>query len=273
MAVATKFSNWSNRTPGAPFDRPSPNLTSLLEYLEDRWGGHSLGIYGVRKIRGGSAWSTHAFGAALDWRWQAYSGAPSGVEFVSSNTMADEVIPFLVDNSAELGIQAIHVGNIVDPDPQDADQNDGVRAGSWRADRPGTANDGVWLEWSTGYGGWIHIEVHPDAWSDGRPVEEKLGAQAPAPTPAQPAEHDWVTKAYTNPKPVLRVGSQGVWVRWIQEIMRSYGMPIAVDGKFGTQTKAGVEDVQKFWGLAVDGVVGNQQTWPIFNLLAVLKVS
>lgn len=272
MAVATKFFDWSTLTPGAPYDGPSPALDSLGDYLEARWGGHSLGTYSVRPIRKGQKWSTHAFGAARDWRWAEYNGAPEGVSFVSPNAMADEVIPFLVNNSAELGIQAIHVGEITDPDPGDPGDGDGVRPGSWRADRPGTARDGVWIEWNTGYGGWIHIEIHPDHWSDGRPVEQKLSA-AQAPPEEKPAEgHPWQRFVDEHPKPLLRVGSRGPHVRFIQEVMRAYGQDVAVDGRFGPQTHAAVVDVQKFWGLAVDGRVGNKQTWPVFNLLAWLKI-
>ena len=53
---------------------------------------------------------------------------------------------------------------------------------------------------------------------------------------------------------------------------KEYNVDIAVDGHFGTQTEARVKDMQRFFGVADDGVVGNRQTWPVYDFLAELKV-
>lgn len=49
--------------------------------------------------------------------------------------------------------------------------------------------------------------------------------------------------------------------REVQQRLRDYGWPIAVDGIAGPQTKAAVTDFQRgfgFWNLAVDGIPGPQ---------------
>lgn len=66
---------------------------------------------------------------------------------------------------------------------------------------------------------------------------------------------------------ILNTGSQGDNVRFIQSYMNyinrfySYGWPtLAVDGKYGQQTKETVRLFQKKYGLKVDGITG-RNTW------------
>lgn len=159
MAIATEFSDWqrSSAKPGrAPYDRCSPNLDAIGRYLRARWGGQSLGCYVVRPVVGGSRPSSHSYGAALDWR---YANPGPG-----RDVLLRDILPWLVNHSAELGIQALH---------------DYVGSRIWRANRSGDANGG-WKKQSPGsqmgqsWAQWIHVEVHPDAWADGRSVEDRI---------------------------------------------------------------------------------------------------
>ncbi len=58
----------------------------------------------------------------------------------------------------------------------------------------------------------------------------------------------------------VQFGSTGDAVRQLQDLLKKQGYNIAVDGSFGKQTQAAVEEYQKKNGLTVDGVVG-KQTW------------
>ena len=58
---------------------------------------------------------------------------------------------------------------------------------------------------------------------------------------------------------VVRTGSSGQVVRDVQQKLKTWGYYNgAVDGIFGTQTRAAVIDFQRKNGLAADGVVGNE---------------
>lgn len=62
--------------------------------------------------------------------------------------------------------------------------------------------------------------------------------------------------------PTLRVGSKGQSVRVLQTLIADH-MPdaeVAIDGKFGQDTKADVIEVQKQYDLKADGVAG-KKTW------------
>ncbi|MEU6821582.1 peptidoglycan-binding domain-containing protein [Streptomyces atriruber] len=55
-------------------------------------------------------------------------------------------------------------------------------------------------------------------------------------------------------------GDTGRKVKEIQALLRYHSIYIAVDGKFGKDTRAGVKKFQRSWGLADDGIVG-PKTW------------
>lgn len=55
---------------------------------------------------------------------------------------------------------------------------------------------------------------------------------------------------------MLRLGSKGVRVRELQQLLRRAGLAINVDGDFGTSTKEAVKTFQKLNRLTADGVVG-----------------
>lgn len=79
-----------------------------------------------------------------------------------------------------------------------------------------------------------------------------------------------------TPKPnraTLRQGSTGDDVRYLQAVVRAHGgkgtngQPITVDGSFGPNTTHAVRDLQTFFHLTVDGIVG-PATWGVVNMLA-----
>lgn len=163
MAVQATFFNWQRsglNWDAPPYEACSPNLTEILKYITTRWGGRSLGCHHDRPIVGGRAPSSHAFGAALDWRYG---------DVMDRGELLTEVIPWLVDNSAELGIDAIH---------------DYAGDRIWRAGRTADIGDAHTLWWKTqnGAGGqmghpssvWLHLETPPSRWDDRSPVVERL---------------------------------------------------------------------------------------------------
>jgi hypothetical protein len=213
-----KFESWqTGRQPGAPFTKCSPNLQLIMEYVNERWGLTNLGCYGKRPIRGGTTWSSHAFGAAQD---MSYREGPD------RDVIVNEVIPFLVDNAAALGIQRVH---------------DYIAKRYWQVGKgwigrpPGFVNDH------------LHVEVNSETWHWDTPIEERL-KNAPKP--------EWVT---------CRLGDSGDNVREVQATLKAAGYknstgkkPIVVDGDFGATTDKRVRQYQKDHGLVVDGIVGPQ---------------
>ena len=210
------YTNWHDgRKPGAPWDGPSPNLRAVLAYCKARWGLVDLGCYGVRPIRGGTRWSAHAFGAAQDI---GYRNGPS------REVIENEVIPFLEQHAAQLGLQRIH---------------DYMAKRYWQAGKG-------WIGRPPGQGhDWLHIETTEQAWADGRSVEERIGGAAPAPaSPAavQVARSSWRT---------VKLGSKGEAVKKVQAVVGA-----TPDGQFGPKTEAAVRTYQTQNGLVSDGIVG-----------------
>lgn len=169
MTVATKFFNWprsgiDNERP--PYEACSPNLVTLRSYLQGRWGGEYLGCHGDRDNRDGTSLSTHAYGAALDWRYPTRQLAVA------------EILPFLIDNSAELGIMSIH---------------DYVADRIWHAGRTSSTNPADWWKIQNGAGAgmgeawatYLHIETHPDAFALSTPIADRLTTQPPNPDPQE----------------------------------------------------------------------------------------
>lgn len=144
MTVATKFFNWQKAgAPAAPYTTKSPNLVQIMGYLRSTWKLTNWGIYNHRPVRGGTAWSSHAFGAALD---AAYTNRAE-IEWI--------ILPWLIEHSQELGIQRIH---------------DYAAKRYWQAGK-GMVNK------SPGAGGnWLHIETHPTQWGNNTPVKDRIKA-------------------------------------------------------------------------------------------------
>jgi len=147
MTVATKFSSWQKAgKPKPPYQAKSPNLVQLADYCQRTWQMRNLGIYANRPIRGGTAWSSHAFGAAVD------------LGYTDRGVLEYVILPFLINNSAELGIQRIH---------------------DYKLKRYWQAGKGM-INKSPGAGSeWIHVETYVDAWHDDRMIEARLSTTSP----------------------------------------------------------------------------------------------
>lgn len=216
MGINTIFYSWQQ--PGldpakSPYLATSPNLLLLHDELVRR-GMVSMGRngYNRRPIRGGTAWSSHAFGAAIDIGWK------------DRDNLETDLIPWLVDNSDELGIQRIH----------DYHANRYWQAGrGWVGRPPGT-----------GALNSLHIETHPGKWHDRTPIADRFSHKPPAPA------------APKYPGKPLQSGSTGINVKRVQQAL----MGLEVDGKFGPKTDAAVRAFQKAHDLKVDGIVG-PVTW------------
>jgi peptidoglycan hydrolase-like protein with peptidoglycan-binding domain len=241
----------------------SPNLVRIEEFLAVRYGGRSAGIYVRRAIRGGNAPSTHAYGAALDWRWGNVGAGRR--ELTREQVVA--VIDWLTANALDLGIQQIHdylVSRI-------------WKIGrGWEDQQPSKAS-GMGQRWAK----WLHIETHPTAWNDGSPVVSRLNPDGVASQPVvnvQDFNPFPTTTTHTPPGvtamsatvsvtvpslAILRKGSNArteviklqCLLRWVFNQLE-----VVPDGNFGSVTEQAVRNVQAWCKLTVDGVVG-RQTW------------
>ena len=213
MTVATKFLSWQNgRQPGTPYTYCSPSLKAIGSYCIDRWQLTNLGCYGKRPIRGGTAWSSHAFGAAID------------LGYTNRTTLEQEVFPFLIANSEQLGIQRIH---------------DYILKRYWQAGKG-------WILRPPGnsVGSWIHIETYFGNWDDGRTVAERVDS-VPAPVAPPPP----------YPGRPVKLGSTGKNVILVQNKVGA-----KPDGDFGPITEGRVKTWQSAHALLADGIVG-KLTW------------
>jgi hypothetical protein len=155
ITSSTPYYHWSNRTDhhAAAYEGCSPNLLQVLAYMKNRWGGQSLGCHNNRYVKGqggSTTWSTHSWGAALDYT--------SG----SWDTNFNQVAAFLIQHSEELGINALH-------DYRRVSHPDGTFRGRiWKplvGWKPSNIGDP---------GTWIHVEVRPGKYTDGRTVNARL---------------------------------------------------------------------------------------------------
>jgi hypothetical protein len=248
--IGTEFHDWQRHSPliDPRFDEASPNLLAIGDELAKRWGMTDLGTFGKRPVRGGTLPSSHSYGAATDRRYYALGRARA----------VSEVLPFLIDLSAELGVQAIH---------------DYLTARIWRAGRTANRGDAHGLWWksqpinpATGMGqSWavyFHIETTPTKWGDVTPIPNRLTVTipppAPIPNPGGPFMHA-----------TIRKGSISADVFAAQVILRHRAgqSQVVCDGVFSTATEQAVRNVQAFTGQTVDGIVG-PKTWAVLDLLA-----
>lgn len=149
--------------------RCSPINTTWNAYLLNRWGGQNLGCYAARPVVGGSSPSTHGSGAANDWRYQDPG--------IGRSRMLNEVMPWLINNSRELGLQAIHdyVGcRIWRPPGTSGRPSQPSPDSGWRQQTPGSQMGQSWALW-------LHLECLNTRWNDTRSVNEMLGAASGQP--------------------------------------------------------------------------------------------
>ncbi len=257
----TLFTEWRDRTDwNAPqFNRDSPNLRSLLDYLRWCYGGVSLGCHTGEPVKAGSRPRAHHFGAALDWRWERHPAYPD-IKFITRHQLDTEVLPFLIEWSQELGIQAIH-----------------DRGRIWRSVRA-NGNHG-WQDYDTGYTGWIHIETTPRSFEDDVAIQARLDIATGIPDvvfpkPVAPAV-DFRTGQWglwpLATKVLIKRGDKGDIVRYMQSVISfKAGGNITIDGDFGPKTELRVRDLQAFFGLVIDGLVG-KRTWALIDALSAVK--
>lgn len=156
----TEFYNWQKaaKRDYVLFRKASPNLVAINDYLVKRWGGTNVGILNKRPIRGGSSPSSHSFGAALDWRYGDTVGQRQRV--------VDETIPWLIENSVELGVQAIH-------DYYGCTVWRSFREGSkrgWREQPEKSEGGAMGQTWAR----WLHIETTKSAWGNNVRIDERF---------------------------------------------------------------------------------------------------
>lgn len=211
----------------------SANILSLLAYFKGR-GWVNLGNFGVRTIRGGTAPSAHAFGAAQDLGY--------------GNLTRPEVeanIAFIIAHAEQLGVQELH-------------DYSGLRV--WKWDRRADGNGGWKAQALGSHGGgmnpssrWIHIETSLSDFDNATSIDDRL-AGTPGPTPEQrPA-----VAADFAALPTLHTGDvDPQHVALLQDILRDKaGQPVGKsDGVFGPKTTEGLRNVQAWLGLPVDGTV------------------
>lgn len=182
--------NWSTHNGGQDdprYNACSPNLIAIAFELRRRWpasatfsGFLNLGCYGERDIRGGTIDSPHSHGSAKDDR---YTPGNVFTTFERDRLVIDQqVIPFLIGNSAELGLGAIH---------------DYVMQRIWHSGRTGSVADAYTTWWkrqpkssATGMGymssGWLHLETTEPAWHNATPIPQRIGQPLPPPRPPEP---------------------------------------------------------------------------------------
>lgn len=74
-------------------------------------------------------------------------------------------------------------------------------------------------------------------------------------------QNTWQTILTLPQYPILRQGSRGIYVKFLQQLLESNLIPVGtIDGIFGTQTANAVRTFQTERGLVVDGIVGIN-TW------------
>lgn len=248
MTVETHFDNWQLHQPedDVRYNRCSPNLQALERELKRRWQMTSNGCYAERDIRAGTKPSSHSHGAAIDMN---YPERPVALA---------EILPWLIDYSHELHVQAIHdyYGSRI----WRAGRTDG--SDGWRVQAPSPAT-GMGQSWAR----YFHIETNEAGWVDGIPIDQRSVPTVPVtPTPIPPGAQQIV---FTR---TIRPGDQGPDVAFVQTVIRAPGSAsgnkqIVVDGRYGAQTVQAVKNIQGFTKLAQDGIIG-PQTQAVFLQLA-----
>lgn len=252
MSIETHFFDWSHAADTADprFHSCSPNLVVLGQHLGQRFGMVDNGCYVHRPIRGGLSPSVHWWGAATDRNY------PDRV--VAKNT----IIPYLIDNSHEFHVQAIH---------------DYFGSRIWRAGRTSKVAEAHTTWWKTNttaagmgesWATYFHIETNETGWFDATSISERLGL-APPPVDPPPIPPSGVSTVFPR---TIKPGDQGPDVAFVQTVIRAPGAvagskSIIVDGSYGPATVNAVKNIQGAFGLGQDGIIG-PKTQARFLMLA-----
>ena len=212
MTIINRFFNWQRsglNWDAPPYEACSPALMSLLTWLLNNHGGQSLGCHGDRAVRAGTAPSSHAFGAALDWR---YENPGPGRQYA-----LDVVLPFVLAHSDQLGVQAIHdyAGDRIWRPPGHSGRL--VSSDGWKA------QNGAGGQMGRSWAQWFHFEIHPDDFDDARTVEDKLKVPPPPPPPPPPIKESpdmfrlFVTNAPASPTKVTVLLCDGTQLSHVKD--------------------------------------------------------
>ena len=85
--------------------------------------------------------------------------------------------------------------------------------------------------------------------------------------PFRPRKGEFSLWPLAKNKPILRRGSTGDPVRYLQGVLKKRGRDIKVSGKYNKRTMLLVRRVQRAHKLTIDGAVG-QKTWAVIDKLA-----
>jgi peptidoglycan hydrolase-like protein with peptidoglycan-binding domain len=66
------------------------------------------------------------------------------------------------------------------------------------------------------------------------------------------------TSSYPEPTSLVKYGSVGSNVKWVQDLLKQNGYSLQIDGEFGNITRNAVIHFQKYNNLSTDGIVGQQ---------------
>lgn len=235
--MSFKWEDWSARPatpPEAPYGRFSPNLSLIAAMIRLMFGAKGGSGFNVRRSRGGTRWSPHAWGAGWDGSFLGNAGRRA------------DAIAWLLANWEALGVQAVH---------------DYAGARIWHAGRTRSSNPADWWKpqptsASTGFGysSHLHIETHPSRWADTRPIVDRLRGEI---------------RIGAGPLPLvvvlggLKRGATGLDVLFVQRVVNAArGSTMPEDGIFGPITAAGVRDFQRANNAKPDGIVG-PVTWAL----------
>lgn len=258
MTINTTFQDWgssglNSRLP--QFERVSPNTKAIADHLVKNLGGQIVGGHNERPISGTQKLSAHAYGAASDWRYEPNWLDGTRPTEVKRDFVLARVVPWLIDFSKELGVQAIH---------------DYVGDRIWRAGRTSSTSQAhtSWWKKQNGAGAqmgrswarWLHIETTQGAFLDGEAIERRgiphFGNEVLPPTPPADQYHP------ATPLPTLRSGSTGEWPYWLIEVLKFWGWYPSQyhgdrnDSKIGARSVDGIKTMQRALGTSPDGIYG-----------------
>lgn len=243
MTIQRQFFNWSSS--GLDWNLPiyetiSPNLRALNTHLVAYFGGQPLGLDDYdRPVRDGTAQSAHSYGAALDWRYEPNFLTGTTPKVVPRATVTSKVIPFLINYSFELQIDAIH---------------DYLGDRIWRAGRTANVSEAHTNWWKKQYGAgsgmgeswarYLHIETTKVGFLNTNSIALRLAGLDQEPAPTTPGLiKDAPPPSLFATQPVNDETKHRT--RWLQQLMNErFGTVLTVDGLFGESTKQGVMRMQ-----------------------------